>query len=176
MRKNLISSFLIICFCGSCRPPSTWVTFVSPDGDFEIAAPGQLARVKPAPDVVPSAVFQLTASSNGYSTYFHVKRLDFPAGTLAGLSSKILDSALDGVRDQNVAATHGQLVSESPITLGSNRGREIRYSADAGNTVATERLYIVADRVYSVLAVRKPSLEADAAAARFLDSFHLRSQ
>lgn len=155
---------------------ANWPKFVSPDGDFEVSAPGELVRGKPAVDVVPNTVFQLMPSNNNHGIYFHVKRLDFPQEIFADLPSHMLDSALDAVRDQDVSAIHGQLVSDSPITIASHRGREIRISADGGNMLATERMCIVGNRVYIIVAVRKPSEEADAAAARFFDSFHLLRQ
>jgi hypothetical protein len=148
--------------------PSDWTTFVSPEHDFELSAPGQLVSGKPAPDVVPTLQFQLTASNNSYGIYFHVKRLDFPEKSIADYPS----AAFDSVRDTTVSTVHGRLISEVPITLGDKHGREIRVSADGGKALATQRMYIAADRLYIILAVRKPSEAADGAVLRFLDSFH----
>ena len=158
------------------QSPNKWFEFLSPDNDFKLSAPGQLVNAEPTRDVVPNVIFKLKESENPYGVYFHVKRLDFPHGTLAGLPSTILDSALNAARDKDVSAIQGQLVGDSPVSLESYPGREIRFSAEAGSILATERMYIVGDHLYLILAIRKPSEEADSAVTRFLNSFRLITQ
>jgi hypothetical protein len=150
--------------------------FTSPERDFVVSTPGVLKPVPENNDLqsggVPRSRFQLTAADNSYRTYFGVERLEFPKQTISGNPSL----ALDATRDEALSAAHGRLVTEFPINLGNAHGREIRISADEGKMLATQRMYVVGDRLYVTFAVRRPSKATEAAALRFLDSFHFPSE
>jgi hypothetical protein len=109
--------------------------------------------------------------ANWHGSYFAVERIDYPAD----FHFPDLTRALDAARDGALSTTHGQLLDESAVALGRLTGRQLRISIDGGRLISIARLYLMGDRLYQGIFVRRSS-DRDDDGLRFLDSLHISGE
>lgn len=98
---------------------------------------------------------------------------DYPANLVKASDP---EKIYDGGRDGAVANVKGQLVSESRIWLYGSPGREILIKTKASNgqdATVRDRIYLVGNRLYQVMAVVPSEKENSSEITSFLDSFKL---
>jgi hypothetical protein len=147
-----------------------WIEFQSEEAGFQAKFPSHPAH---------KSLTVKTASGPHELTTFTVsdKTITFSV-TLTALPNNELESVgatvvLDGARDGAVANVQGVLLSELIIDLDGHPGRELTISAASGKAEIRQRLYLVGNRLYQLLAVTPNGESISPRVSRFFDSFKL---
>jgi hypothetical protein len=141
----------------------------SPDGKFKVLLPG-------TPKEQNQSAMGLTVkawSAEEKNGAYIISATDLPAA-LVGQGAAQLEQQLDGARSGALANSGAKLTSEKKITLaGKYPGRHIEADVPAKNGKMKMRVYIVGNRLYSMIAVGNGSWADSADATKFLDSLEL---
>jgi hypothetical protein len=162
----------ILALTAGCHK-TEWQTFSPENGNFSILMPGtpedkSHTRKTPAGEVTS----HLYIFSDEHGTYA-VSYLDRPAATTGDAAEKWLDR----MRDAEVKSSGGELLASSDLKLGNTwPGREIRVTVKQGDGkhVMRDRIYVVKDRMYQVMAVVPEDEITSADTEKFMDSFTLK--
>jgi len=179
MRKHfalavLLAAATMLAACGAAgaTPTPTPVTISAPFGGFKVVSPVALAETSKAVETNIGTLEVTTFQGKSGNFTYSVVYADYPAKYAA------VDTAsfLAAIRDEQVVALGGALVSEGRLELTGVEGREIQISAeleDGVEAIHRSRLYWLPTRLYqeSVLAPQERINEA--AVVDFLESFEL---
>lgn len=102
---------------------------------------------------------------------YAVTYCDYPAGHVKNLGA---DNVLTGARNGAAASVGGMITSHKTISLGQHKGQEVKITDAAKGMETRNRMYLVGDRMYQVMVVRKGGSTDDAKAEEFFDSFELK--
>ncbi len=150
---------------------SEWIRYKSIEGRYSILLPVQpTVSTQEWSTAAGAKVIQYKATASDGKATFLIGYFDHVPGTTFSF-----DKARDGI----VGKIKGTLLSESAISLGGHRGRELKVSvkgSDGTELLNRARLYDVHKRVY-VLQVITVKAEDDSASAekadRYFDSFQV---
>lgn len=158
------------------NPPTeanAWRTFESPNGDFSVEVPGQLADKSKTVEGTAGRVDRFRYTMVADSISYSAERSDFAAGVLA---SQPLDKFFEGFRDSRLASMKGRLLDESRITLGAASGIELKFEVQQGEVHVVSRSYVVGDSLYTLVVVTSPSLVSSPPVERFFRSFRFNAK
>jgi hypothetical protein len=149
---------------------TTWITYNSAEGRYNVALPAQ-----------PKLATQEAASADGQKLLQHMARVQerdviYQVGYFDLLPGTVFSA--DSARDGMVNAVKGTLVSEGNITLDGYPGRELKISAkfETIDYVLRVKFWSTENRVYVVTVVHPKSGESEALttnAAKYFDSFQI---
>jgi hypothetical protein len=147
-----------------------WKQIRALDGQFSVCLP---STVQETLEGEPDGYFwqRLAAESEeGWRYVYEVSYTDQYPGASANEAAKILDTVAG--KKVNKAGTWKKIV------LSGSPGLEVvgEAASHGGALTATYRFYVVGTRVYFLMAGQAKGREKPAEAARFLDSFTLRSE
>jgi hypothetical protein len=146
---------------------SEWKTFTSREGKYKALLPsGAKTKTQSVKtEIGPVKVVTTEAALEG--THYMVVYADYPADRFKDADP---DKVLDGVRGGAVKEAKGKLVSEKKITLGKARhpGRDLLIETLDGKARVRQRIYLVRNRLYQILAIGTE----EAVKARTVDKFH----
>jgi|ERR1043166_4009780 hypothetical protein len=173
--KKCSAAFLLVMIVATLavgvQKPDDGINYLSPEGRYRVLFPAQPKLTSQLNTNSEGLKFtQYLASAGDENSLYMVGYFDLAAG---------VTYSLDKARDGMMKAVNGTLVSEAPITLDGNVGRELLASVTDANGVdylVTARLYNVDMRVYVVQFLRAKLADDKvlaAKAARFFDSFQL---
>ena len=178
MRKSAaLSIFLFLAIClASCSAPPTLKEFKSETGRFAVMTPAPLVEEAKTLETEAGKIdlhlfagqVDDIADVIGYSDYS-------PEAAPPDYAEKMLDGARNGA----VGNTHGQLVSETNISLAGYPGRELLIEAKAEDRppmTIKGRLFMVKNRLYQVTVVAPRGKAGDKIIDEFLQSFKLLGQ
>jgi len=183
-------SILLILFCfaipvvskqnGASPPPDVagvlkgWTEFSSKDGGFEILFPK-----KPKHNVGQITVSKMSIETTSYTAEdgiaYSVLYFDVPHSPDDPQDTKDL---LNGLRGFVASEQKGNVLSESPVSLGNNSGRMLLIGLPAGG-VARAMIVVTARRLFRVLAITPKATAPNAdelaskIATKYLESFKL---
>jgi hypothetical protein len=161
----LLASALV---AGAAAGQGVWAEFRSKEGRFVCSMPGKPEYQKSTSPTkigpIDTHLFTAQAANKAYVAGYS----DFPAALISQSDPKKL---LDGGRDGAVARVGGKLVGERQMKIGSYAGREIVVEAQRPRPlVLKQRMYLVGNRLYQVVAVTPKEEARSADVDRFLDS------
>jgi len=93
----------------------------------------------------------------------------FPAGSFA----RDPQIELEALRNRNIRAVQGKLLSEAALTVSRAPARRLAIGFHDGNTIATVLLVLNGTRLYQAICIVPRSVESDPDISRFLDSLVL---
>lgn len=144
-----------------------WIEFSPQDGGFSITMPD-----KPSQQTLPhktengqtsSPLYELTKGAFKYVITY----MDYPFSVEGNERDKLLDMGAEA----GITNVGGKVVSNTPISLGSYPGREVK--GEMQGVLYRSRVYLVGQRLY-LLIVWMPSNKTNPEnAAKFLESFKL---
>lgn len=151
--------------------PDQWIKYASPEGRYTVSLPAEPKLTSQESTNSEGLKFtQYMASVGDGNGYYMVAYFDLAAG---------VTYSLDKARDGMLKAVNGTLVSEGPINLEGNPGRELLASvtaADGVDYLVSARVYQVDSRVYILQFLRAKASDdkvAAARAAKFFGSFQI---
>ena len=168
---NFVFVFLAVFLfvgCTTTQKPAELKNFTSEDGRFSILLPD---TPKFETHNLSSAVGPVVSKSyivDDLDMSYGVTYTDYPSDVVERTDPQKM---LDGARDGGISNSHGELVTEKNISLNGYPGREMTISVR--DIAVRSRVYIVKNRLYSVLAsgpIAQLYLEP---AVSILDSFNL---
>lgn len=112
-----------------------------------------------------TSVYQIIATN----TIYDVTVAEYPKGMLAPIGE---EQVLDNARDGAVANAPGPLLGETKMEFAGRPARELKVDMSM-NLVATNRIFVVGDRLYSVGAVTNKDRTNSPDIAKFFASFKL---
>jgi hypothetical protein len=150
-----------------------WIRYTSTEGRYSVKLPAE-PKVSSQDSTAPSGekLKQYLAQATDSNSLAMIGYFDYPAG-----GSFDFDKGRDGM----VGAVKGTLVSEKPISLGDNPGRELRVSVKAPtgeDFIVRARFYDVSGRVYVVQIIYRKAEESPALtekAEKYFDSFSVKT-
>jgi hypothetical protein len=156
----------------ACLPTTvstyTLTTYTSADGRFQVDVPGGAM----ADTILPSSGVFAGSTVHGLSVTADRLRFAVVYGDAqpSYLATTPIDTALANAVAGNVTSTHGTLVDQHPMTVGSSPAREARISIIGG-----EYLFVVTfvgNRLYSLSVLgSSDSAARGSEATQFLNSF-----
>ena len=166
---------------GASQPPplnqtqksSDWRTFHSPDGDFSVEVPGQLADKSKTVEGTAGKVDRFRYTMVADLISYSAERSDFVVGVLP---SQPLDKFFEGFKESRLASMKGRLLEESRIELSGAKGIQLKFEVQEGKVIVVSRSYMLGDSLYSVIVVTSPSLISSPAVQRFFTSFRLSTK
>jgi hypothetical protein len=131
---------------------SSWKTFSSNDGGFEISFPGQPgSNVTPVDTNVGQIVYHLTAVTSSAGEYI-VSYADLPFRTTdPAMIKQILDSAV-----AQLVTSGGTQLAQGEVTVGSQHGREVMLQS--GEWIGRHWMFFIDGRVYGVVLAVHPEV------------------
>lgn len=152
------------------QKPDDWIKYTSTEGRYTVSLVAQPKVTSQESNNSEGLKFtQYMASVGNGASYYMVAYFDLDPG---------VTYSLEKARDGMLKAVNGTLVSEGPINLDGNSGRELLASvtADGLDYLVSARVYHVDSRVYILQFLRAKSVDDKASAAngaKFFDSFQL---
>lgn len=151
---------------GKTAPPEiyNWKMFTSQEGNFSALFPGE-----PKEKTQNELVFKM--HSFVFSTKkvaYYVSYTDFPEKLRVSPTDKFYDNARNGSLGKD-----GKLLQEKSITIEGFPGREIQVDKNKGEAFVVDRYFLVANRMYQVMAVVPKQDQSSTNISYFLDSFSL---
>ena len=150
----------------------SWIRFTSKEGRYSILLPSQPSvGTQEAATADGTKFTQYKATVAGDGAVFMVAYFDYAQGIVF---------TIDKARDGMVEAIHGTLLTERPVTLSGQTGRELRVAAkDESGTeyIIRARMFDMSGRVY-VLQMITPKVNDEASvtiADRYMNSFQVMS-
>ncbi len=102
---------------------------------------------------------------------FSVLYNSFPTNLNLSAKKRILDAGLKAA-----LGADGQLLSDTPIALHGNEGREWKFDKYRGQALITMREYLVGNQLYQTICVMPKRRPCNRHIQQFLDSFDLKEQ
>src|SRR5258707_28115 len=129
--------------------PHRWETYAGPDHAFLIELPGK-PRIEtiqaPRGDGGTVTINAITAAPTSHTSY----SCDYTARDHDGGESS--DRILEAARDGSLRKIQGTVLNQRRITVQGYPGLEMQVSA-RGDSLVDERLLVVGDRLYMIIAV-----------------------
>ena len=145
-----------------------WSEYSYTADGFAISAPHlPVGKKLVAPTDVGPVTSQIYSVDLGSDNAFMFSSTHYDQGLV---SSRAAD-ALEGAKNGAVANVHGTLVSQQHISIDGNPGYEIVITAS--NYHVRERIYVVGDYLYQLLAIAPVGAPLPKDADKFLGSFRL---
>jgi hypothetical protein len=181
--KNLITGMVLLLLCASfafsVQEPAKWIDYASTEGRYNISLP-----VQPTLKTQEST----TADGEKFPQYLAIAA-DAQLTFLIGYFDVMPGSTFSGdlARDAMVKKISGKVLSESPITLGSYPGRDLKVAlslsipaadgrpASQIDYVDRMRMYEANKRIYILQAFYPKAMEAEVGAqvSKYFDSFQV---
>lgn len=146
---------------------SQWQEFTSKDGNFSVLMPGVPAEETEVLETAAGNLELKGFSSAQSAARFVVAYSDYPQTAQVGNSEVVLAN----VRDQILERVGARLVSERPISLNAEPGREVKLESEGEPMIF--RLFLVGRRLYILGAGQNNQASGAEDVAKFLDSFVL---
>ena len=149
-----------------------------PDGAFSILLPGKPEVAEEGVDTAVGKLINHTFSAEGTRVSYAVMYGELPAPVS---DPEVIKGMLDNARISGLAAVHGELQSETEITINGYLGREWLVKIPSGLFLQA-RAYQVKNRLYQVIAMKLPEQNPEILKSReievkrFFDSFALASE
>ena len=162
------------------QQPDKWIAYTSPEGRYSVTLPEQ-----------PKLKTQESATADGekFPQYLAIAsdaQITFLVGYFDVVPGSIFSG--DAARDAMVKKVAGNLISESPITLGVIPGRDLNVALKLSvptaegeparqiDYVDRMRMYEAGKRVYILQAFFPKAVESEAAArvSKYFDSFQVK--
>ncbi len=156
----------------------TWKVFESIEGKFSILTPGLMqtktATVTTTVGEFDVHTFYLNPNDSIGNYLYVINYYDLEPGLIPQDSLELLEIFLKNTMDQSISDLNGQLMYNTPVSIGIHKGLMWRSKSDSG--VVKCRAFIINDRFYmlQVFSIESKSLNHDV--DRFLESFTLRGQ
>jgi hypothetical protein len=146
--------------------------FANEAGGFAVKSPYTFKETSQSVDTPAGKIEVHIFAAEQKSQSLMVMYSDYPAKMVQGAD---IEKIYDGGRDGAVNNVKGQLVSESKIWLYGSPGREIflKTKANGQDAMVRDRIYLVGNRLYQVMAVTLAGKERSSEIETFLDSFRL---
>lgn len=155
-------------FAAPVAAQMAWVPYVSGDGRFEAAFPGE-PKIADVADASGRRKLDLIVETADDEAYF-VSVTYFPPGTEVGTpTAQVLNKIEDSSRQ---GFSNSTLLGSEPVTLGRWQGRELAMRNDKG-LVYRARLFWVGTTLYQVVTIVGKARVAQAPVRQFLDSFKI---
>lgn len=147
--------------------PPQWQPIVSKSGRFSVwMPPGYLSQETHVLQTKAGAMdFAVLASQLGNSRYV-VAYADLPSALQQQSSNALFDAA----KNRITASTSFKLISDRPISLNNNPGREFKLSGS--NEITTYRMYRAAQVIYVIGSTEKSNAPAKETTT-FFNSFQI---
>ena len=123
-----------------------------------------------------------TITANGMTLIIDTTTYDFGSGAFLVTFSDYSPGhvqrngaadVLANVAKGGAAQAGGTITSQKAISLGNHPGLEVQFADAANGMDVRNRIYLVGDRLYQVMAVTKPTTDR-AKIDQFLDSFEVK--
>ncbi|MHB1217792.1 MAG: hypothetical protein ACYC1L_06295 [Alphaproteobacteria bacterium] len=155
-------------FAAPVAARTAWVPYVSGDGRFEAAFPGE-PKIADVADASGRRKLDLIVELADDEAYL-VSVSYFPPGTEAGVpAARVLEKIEDSSRQGFPNST---LLGSKPVALGRWQGRELAMRNDKG-LLYRARLFWVGTTLYQVVTIVGETRAAQAPVRQFLDSFKI---
>lgn len=178
MRKFGI--FIFISILVSCTEKQEWVSYESPDKDFELLFPqppkeqSQLMNSDFGPIQINMVVYEAQNSELEENMVYGLAFMDYPKDFLPLNQTEKIDSFFKVSIQNSVFNVHGILTSEKIINLKKFPGREIRVSFNQGKGVINSRFYLIGSRMVMLQVITDQRKDFNKSINEFLDSFKLK--
>lgn len=167
--RALVPAALLAVALAGAALAQGWKPYNSAPGKFSIDFPGTPeTRSQDITTRVGKVKMHLFQVAKGQSAFL-VSYSDYPASAIKGSDPKKM---LDGARDGAVSNVQGKLLSEKGMSIGGNPGRELK--VEAKGLSMTQRMFLVKNRLYQVLALVPIDRPNNPDVPRFLNSFKIR--
>ena len=150
--------------------------FKNTAGGFAVTSPYTFKESTQSVDTLAGKIEVHIFAADQNSQSLMVMYSDYPASMIKGVD---IEKVYDGGRDGAVNNVKGQLVSEKKIWLYGAPGREILVKAKTSSgleVMVRDRIYLVGNRLYQVMAVALAGKETTSEIEAFLNSFRLLSK
>ncbi|MDH3519109.1 MAG: hypothetical protein OEM49_01525 [Myxococcales bacterium] len=152
---------------------SGWQGFDSAEGGFRVLLPAEPQVVRSTRRTVLGSIQEVRFATALADTEMAVELRDLPRIAVLLLSSA---GILNRARDALLEAAGGRLIDADDAPRGGHPARSLRYEIGGSPPRReTALLVLLENRLYIALATWPVSSEGGADAARFLDSFEIRS-
>jgi hypothetical protein len=143
---------------------NSWKLFTCQEGNFSALFPGE-----PKEKTQNELIFKV--HSFGFEkrkTAYLVIYIDYPEKLHVSPTEQTFDGARNGALGKD-----GKLLQEKSITIEGFPGREIQVEKKGGEVFVVDRYFLVANRLYQVMAVVPKQDRSSTNIPYFLDSFSL---
>lgn len=164
--------FLIVlaALAAGCWNSNLWVNYTSVEGRYTVSVPSQpTLKTQDSATATGDKLTQYFATSSDGKEVFITAYFDY---------SQSQSFTLDKARDGMVNAVKGTILSDTPITLASWPGEQVKIDAKEGDVelIMRVKFYNVDHRVYILQCIAPKSEDGSAVeqkANRYFDSFSL---
>ena len=147
-----------------------WRELRPPGAGFQIQFPGEpKTELKNLPSKVGDVPVLLSILSDDSGKDFLTMYTNFPSGTFSSDSQRELDT----LRDDNLRAVGGRILSQVPLVLNGSPARRLVIEFQDEKRVATMLIAIKGQQLYQVICVTPATEENTTTVQRFISSFAL---
>ncbi|MDD5005223.1 MAG: hypothetical protein PHS93_01805 [Candidatus Omnitrophica bacterium] len=174
MKKTIFSGtlFLALILVLGCSVLGGWKKYISNEGGFAVSMPGAPTSQKiilPT-DFGQTYLYVFLLNRKDDNCAYSVSYVDYPAELF---QKKSTDRILEDARLGAIRNIQGKLVSESPISLKGNPGKEFIIESGNGEIVVKARVFLVKQRFYELMVTTSKQKSTSFDIKKFLDSFRL---
>jgi hypothetical protein len=151
-----------------------WKQYRQPTGKFLVDFPGtpKEEKMNQSSPVGNLEFYVYQLSTNSGNMLYQVGYNDFPMDLINNAPDK--NTLLDGAVSGGVGAMGGKKLSEKPLQIGGNPGRELKVSVSSPvKGEFTIRIFLVKNRLYQVMAGGTVGKIDQKGLDRFINSFRL---